>query len=118
MLEKTDETRRLFARFIGAGEDEIGFLYATSEGENVVVKALDWNAGGQRGRERSRVPVDTGDPDTSRANAGGGAPDGEAPERRPTPAQRSGEKFTRLFRKVITAACSSLASSAKASRAS
>jgi hypothetical protein len=90
-LEKTDETRRLFARFIGAGEDEIGFLYATSEGENVVVKALDWNAGGQRGRERSRVHVDTGDPDTSRANAGGGAPDGEAPERRPTPAQRSGE---------------------------
>ncbi len=44
-LEKTDETRRLFARFIGAGEDEIGFLYATSEGENVVVNSLDWKAG-------------------------------------------------------------------------
>jgi selenocysteine lyase/cysteine desulfurase len=45
MLEKTDETRRLFARFIGAGEEEIGFLYATSEGENVVVGSLDWKAG-------------------------------------------------------------------------
>ena len=44
-LEKTDETRRLFARFIGAGQDEIGFLYATSEGENVVVNSLDWKAG-------------------------------------------------------------------------
>jgi len=44
-LEKTDETRKLFARFIGAGEDEIGFLYATSEGENVVVNSLDWKPG-------------------------------------------------------------------------
>ena len=45
MLEKTDETRKLFARLIGAGDDEIGFLYATSEGENVIVNSLDWKAG-------------------------------------------------------------------------
>jgi selenocysteine lyase/cysteine desulfurase len=45
MLEKTDETRRHFARLIGAGEDEVGFLYTTSEGENVVVSSLDWKAG-------------------------------------------------------------------------
>src|SRR3990172_3025301 len=40
MLEKTDETRKLFARLISAGDDEIGVLYATSEGENVVVNSL------------------------------------------------------------------------------
>jgi selenocysteine lyase/cysteine desulfurase len=45
MLEKTDEARKLFARLIGAGDDEIGFLYATSEGENVVVNSLDWKPG-------------------------------------------------------------------------
>lgn len=45
MLEKTDETRQLFARLIGAGDDEIGFLYATSEGENVIVNSLDWRPG-------------------------------------------------------------------------
>jgi selenocysteine lyase/cysteine desulfurase len=45
MLEKTDEARRSFARLVGAGEDEIGFLYATSEGENVVVNSLDFKPG-------------------------------------------------------------------------
>jgi selenocysteine lyase/cysteine desulfurase len=45
MLEKREETRKLFARLIGAGEDEIGFLYATSEGENVVVNSLEWKPG-------------------------------------------------------------------------
>ncbi len=45
MLETTDETRKLFARLIGAGDDEIGFLYATSEGENVVVNSLDFREG-------------------------------------------------------------------------
>jgi len=41
MLAKTDEVRERFARLIGAGADEIGFLFATSEGENVVANALD-----------------------------------------------------------------------------
>jgi len=45
LLQKVDETRKLFARFVGAGDDEIGFLYATSEGENVVVNSLDWKEG-------------------------------------------------------------------------
>ncbi len=45
MLEKTDETRRLISRLIGAGDDEIGFLYATSEGENVIVNSLAFQPG-------------------------------------------------------------------------
>jgi selenocysteine lyase/cysteine desulfurase len=40
MLATTDETRRLFAELVGAGEDEVGFLYSTTEGENVVVNSL------------------------------------------------------------------------------
>ena len=45
MLKKTDEVRRQFARLIGAEPDEIGFLYATSEGENIVASALDLKPG-------------------------------------------------------------------------
>jgi len=45
MLKKTDEVRRQFARLVGADADEIGFLFATSEGENVVASALDLKAG-------------------------------------------------------------------------
>lgn len=45
MLAKTDEVRRQFARLIGAGEDEIGFLSATSEGENLIARALELEAG-------------------------------------------------------------------------
>jgi selenocysteine lyase/cysteine desulfurase len=45
MLEKTDETRRLFAELVGAWEDEIGFLFSTTEGENVVVNSLDFRPG-------------------------------------------------------------------------
>jgi selenocysteine lyase/cysteine desulfurase len=45
MLAKTDEARRSFARLVGAGEDEIGFLYSTTEGENVVVNSLDFKPG-------------------------------------------------------------------------
>jgi selenocysteine lyase/cysteine desulfurase len=45
MLKKTDEVRGQFARLIGAEPDEIGFLFATSEGENVVASALDLKAG-------------------------------------------------------------------------
>ena len=41
MLKKTDEVRGQFARLVNAGPDEIGFLFATSEGANVVANALD-----------------------------------------------------------------------------
>lgn len=37
--------RTRFARLFGADEDEIGFLYSTSDGENLVTSALDWRAG-------------------------------------------------------------------------
>jgi selenocysteine lyase/cysteine desulfurase len=45
MLTKTDEVRRQFARLVGAEGDEIGFLFATSEGENIVASALDLKPG-------------------------------------------------------------------------
>jgi selenocysteine lyase/cysteine desulfurase len=45
MLKKTDEVRGQFARLIGAAPDEIGFLFATSEGENIVSSALDLGPG-------------------------------------------------------------------------
>jgi len=45
MLAKTDEVRRQFARLVGAEADEIGFLFATSEGENIVASALDLKPG-------------------------------------------------------------------------
>ena len=40
MLAETDETRRAFARLIGASVEEVGMLYATSDGENIVARAL------------------------------------------------------------------------------
>src|SRR5262245_20109742 len=45
MLRKTDEVRAQFARLVGAATEEIGFLFATSEGENIVASALDLSAG-------------------------------------------------------------------------
>lgn len=45
MLAKTNEARKLFAEMVGAGEDEIGFLFSTSEGENVIVNSLDFKPG-------------------------------------------------------------------------
>lgn len=45
MLRKTDEVRGQFARLIGAHPDEIGFLFSTSEGENVVAQSLDLQRG-------------------------------------------------------------------------
>ena len=45
MLEKTDEARGLFASLFGAKTEEVAFLAATSEGENIVTAALDWKAG-------------------------------------------------------------------------
>jgi selenocysteine lyase/cysteine desulfurase len=41
VLRKTDEVRGQFARLIGATTDEVGFLFSTSEGENLVAQALD-----------------------------------------------------------------------------
>jgi selenocysteine lyase/cysteine desulfurase len=45
LLGKEDEVRRQFASLIKAELDEIGILYATSEGENAVVAGLDLRKG-------------------------------------------------------------------------
>ena len=45
MLQKTNDVRAQFARLIGADPDEVGFLFATSEGENIVASALDLKPG-------------------------------------------------------------------------
>jgi selenocysteine lyase/cysteine desulfurase len=45
MQAKTDEVRRQFARLINASEEEVGFLAATSEGENLVAAALNLQRG-------------------------------------------------------------------------
>ncbi len=37
--------RARFARLFGAREDEIGLLYSTSDGENIVAKGIDWRPG-------------------------------------------------------------------------
>ena len=42
---KKQEARKLFAAMVGAGEDEIGFLSSTTEGENVVVNSLEFKPG-------------------------------------------------------------------------
>jgi selenocysteine lyase/cysteine desulfurase len=45
MFARADEARKLYARMIGAGEDEIAFISSTTEGENIVVNSLDFKAG-------------------------------------------------------------------------
>lgn len=45
MVEKSEEVRQHFARFIGASADEIGFISSTSEGENIVVNSLAFQKG-------------------------------------------------------------------------
>ena len=45
MLRKTGDVRRQFASLVKASPDEIGFLFATSEGENTVANALDRGPG-------------------------------------------------------------------------
>lgn len=45
MLTRTDQVRAAFARLIGAQTAEIGFLFATSEGENIVSRALGLTRG-------------------------------------------------------------------------
>ncbi len=45
MLRKTDEVRGQLAKLVNAAPEEIGFLYATSEGENILAAALDLKPG-------------------------------------------------------------------------
>lgn len=45
MLGQTDKVRAQFAQLVNASVDEIAFLFATSEGENIVANALDLRAG-------------------------------------------------------------------------
>ena len=45
MVEEADAARGKFARLIGATEREVGLLYATSDGENIVARALDLGPG-------------------------------------------------------------------------
>ena len=45
MFGKIEEVRLQFARMINATPDEISFLYTTSEGENIVCRALDLEPG-------------------------------------------------------------------------
>ena len=45
LLKKCDELRGQFARLINAAADEIGLLFSTGEGENVVAAGLDLKAG-------------------------------------------------------------------------
>lgn len=45
MLSETNATRRKFAELIGAAEHEIGTLFATSDGENILTRALDLGPG-------------------------------------------------------------------------
>lgn len=45
MLERVESVRRRFAAFIGAQPEEIGFLYTTSEAENIVAQSLGLRPG-------------------------------------------------------------------------
>ena len=45
MLQETNAMRRKFASLVRASEEEIGVLFATSDGENIVTRALDLDAG-------------------------------------------------------------------------
>ncbi len=45
MLLETNAMRRKFAELVGATEPEIGVLFATSDGENIVTRALDLRPG-------------------------------------------------------------------------
>jgi selenocysteine lyase/cysteine desulfurase len=43
--ETKERARARFAELFGADEDEVAMLYSTSDGENVVVNAMDWRQG-------------------------------------------------------------------------
>lgn len=45
LLAKDDEVRAQFARFVNASPEEIGLIFSTSEGENILANGLDLVAG-------------------------------------------------------------------------
>ncbi len=45
MLEENNTLRQRFATLVGSDESEIGVLFATSEGENIIARALDLGEG-------------------------------------------------------------------------
>jgi selenocysteine lyase/cysteine desulfurase len=45
IFQRTSEVRAKFAALFGASEREVGFLYTTAEGENILTGALDLKAG-------------------------------------------------------------------------
>lgn len=45
LLRKTGEVRAQFARLVNASPDEIGFVYATTEGENIVANSVPMGPG-------------------------------------------------------------------------
>ena len=45
MVEEADAARSRFARLIGAAETEVGLLYSTTDGENIVARALGLGPG-------------------------------------------------------------------------
>jgi len=45
MLAKTDDVRRRFAALVNAAPEEIAFIYATTEGENIIANALQLQPG-------------------------------------------------------------------------
>ena len=45
MMAESNLVRQKFAQLVGASESEIGLLFATSEGENIVARALDLGPG-------------------------------------------------------------------------
>ena len=45
MLARTNEVRDKFARLVSVSSDEIGFLYATTEGENIVARQIGLERG-------------------------------------------------------------------------
>jgi len=45
LLRKVGATRTRFARFINASVDEVGLLYTTTEGENIVANSITWAPG-------------------------------------------------------------------------
>ena len=45
MLEESRLVRQRYAQLVGAKESEVGLLFATSEGENIITRALELRAG-------------------------------------------------------------------------
>jgi len=45
MMDRVESARKTFAKLLSVSADEIGFLFATSEAENIIANALDLKAG-------------------------------------------------------------------------